>query len=130
MEIKTYYLLIDLSFTPFKMNPDHMRNSSLTVFWIKVNSVSTKLKRAAFVIIDSDGKLCKCVWPPKVMRVSSIMISILNKTSIDANAWDWNSLLKLQTVREQIKKNYGNREIYRKRMSLLPNVQNTLYNIC
>lgn len=130
MEIKTYYLLVDLSFTPFKMNPDHMRNSSLTVFWIKVNKITDRIKRIAFVIIDSDGKLCKCVWPPKVARVSPVMISILNKTSIDANAWDWKTILSVSNFKEQIKKNYGTREIYRRRMSLLPTVQNTLYNIC
>lgn len=130
MEIKTYFLLVDLSFTPFKMNPDHMRNSSLTVFWIKVSELTTRLQRVAFVIIDSDGKLCKCVWRPKIQKVSGIMLNILNKTSVDANSWDWSELLKVENFKTRIIRNYGTRDVYKRRMSLLPSVQNTLYNIC
>jgi hypothetical protein len=128
--MKNYYLLVDLSFTPFKMNPDYMQNSSLSVFWLKVNHLDHRVKKLSFIILDDSGYIIKCVWPKKVNRVSSIIINVLDRISIEASDWDTKTLLDLKSIRANIKNNYGSREIFKKKMALLPFTQNSLYNIC
>lgn len=128
--MKNYYLLLDLSFTPFRMNPDYMQNSSLSVFWVKVRQLDPRLKKIAFVVLDFDGRVLKCVWPKKVNYVSSVIRNVLDRISVDANDWDLKSLLCLAEIRNKVIKNYGSREIFRKKLALLPFTQNSLYNIC
>lgn len=125
-----YYVLVDLSFTPIKMNPDHMMNNSLTVFWIKTTTLPTSLKRVSLIILDSSGLVLKSVWPKKVVRVSGVVLDIFKRTALNSKSWNWKELLKYSNARARILRYYGSRESYLGRIQCLPELNNSLYNIC
>lgn len=125
-----YYALMDLSFIPIKMNPDHMRNNSLTVFWIRLSFMSDQIKRASLIVLSSDGTVLKSVWPTRSKTISSVILNVFERTSLDGDHWNWNELLKISVARKRIIQYYGSRESYRRRISLLPATQNSLHNIC
>lgn len=125
-----YYVLVDLSFTPIKMNPDHMMNNSLTVFWIKTTTLPTSLKRVSLIVLDSNGLVLKSVWPKKVVRVSGVVLDIFKRSALNSKSWNWKELLKYSNARARILRYYGSRESYLRRIQCLPELNNSLYNIC
>jgi hypothetical protein len=125
-----YYALMDLSFIPIKMNPDHMRNNSLTVFWVRLSFINTKIKRAALIVLSNDGTIVKSVWPTKSKTISSVILNVFERTSLDGDDWNWDELLKISLARKRMIQYYGSRESYRRRIALLPVTQNSLHNIC
>lgn len=125
-----YYVLVDLSFTPIKMNPDHMMNNSLTVFWIKTTTLPTSLKRVSLIVLDSNGLVLKSVWPKKVVRVSGVVLDIFKRSALNSKSWNWKELLKYSNARARILRYYGSRESYLGRIQCLPELNNSLYNIC
>lgn len=125
-----YYVLVDLSFTPIKMNPDHMMNNSLTVFWIKTTTLPTSLKRVSLIVLDSNGLVLKSVWPKKVVRVSGVVLDIFKRSALNSKSWNWKELLKYSNARARILRYYGSRESYLRLIQCLPELNNSLYNIC
>ncbi len=128
-DLKMYYVLLDINFTPHNtFDIRQMESPSLVVYWVSFVALSTRVKRCGLIVIDDDGNIVKSCYPTTNKTVTPYILSLIRDISVSGDDWT-KDIFSLKRFMPNIEKFYKSRPLYRRKVNSLPRYNNIVNTI-
>lgn len=128
-DLKMYYVLLDINFTPHNtFDIRQMESPSLVVYWVSFVTLSTRVKRCGLIVIDDEGNIVKSCYQTANKTVTPYILSLIRDVCVSGDDWT-KDIFSLKRFMPHIEKFYKSRALYRRKVSSLPRYNNIVNTI-